>query len=518
MRRKLMALVTSFLALTGCTNPLWAQESAPQKPRETMEVIYPEPHHPVLLESIEIDTTEAASTDINAELAQIEWQIRQTMLKELDLLSLNTDLEQVYKEEKRSAGKGQAAAALACHTVGEAGTATITAARWHYFRQPSAASKGIFSAGPITLIVSHSLTTANAAAAIATGLHRRQKRCRTRQDAKSFLKRAQILKVEIDENIANLEDKLKQANLSPSERETFATECNLLKSIEVETLQEFIRISARQSATFAQHMTYQGLTVLAGASGGYGGALPSLVAVQMHRPTMAIPAGIGFVVSGALGGSAPVLSQAAALAASARTKAKSRAALAMKEDQGDKPETAVTANTGQHLTHLERLVSGIDSLSVKRNLQQDLEIFMAQESMLENFRQAQRQEADLARKELWRKSITASLMGGLKATGGIMMINAGASYQKYPPKEQKLANSQIFNRRIAEAGTVFTVGPALGITDSLLAQTLKHIKKGPSRQDLLAQREIEIARLKAMKQEEAIAQLAHHGTPDSRSF
>ncbi|HMY04043.1 MAG TPA: hypothetical protein PKA48_11830, partial [Candidatus Obscuribacter sp.] len=178
MRRKLMALVTSFLALTGCTNPLWAQESAPQKPRETMEVIYPEPHHPVLLESIEIDTTEAASTDINAELAQIEWQIRQTMLKELDLLSLNTDLEQVYKEEKRSAGKGQAAAALACHTVGEAGTATITAARWHYFRQPSAASKGIFSAGPITLIVSHSLTTANAAAAIATGLHRHQKRCR----------------------------------------------------------------------------------------------------------------------------------------------------------------------------------------------------------------------------------------------------------------------------------------------------------------------------------------------------
>ncbi|MBI5174369.1 MAG: hypothetical protein HY986_15905 [Candidatus Melainabacteria bacterium] len=522
MRRKLMALATSFLALTGYTNPLWAQESAPQKPRETMEVIYPEPHHPVLLESIEIDTNKAADTDLNAELAQLEWQIRQTMLKELDLLSLNTDLEQVYKEEKRSAGKGQAAAGLICHTVGEAGTATITAARWHYFRQPSAASKGVFSAGPITLIVSHSLTTANAAAAIATGLHRRQKRCRTRQDTKSFLKRAQILKAEIDENIATLQDKLKQANLSAIEREVFATECNLLKSIEVETLQEFIRISARQSAAFAQHMTYQGLTVLAGASGGYGGALPSLVAVQTHRPTMAIPAGIGFVVSGAIGGSAPILSQAAALAASVRTKAKSRAALAMKENQGENPETVIVASTAQNLTQLERLVAGVDSFSVKRNLKQDLEIFMAHESMLENFRQAQLQEAALARKELWRKSISASLMGGLKATGGILMINAGASYQKHPPKEQKLANSQIFNRRVAEAGTVFTVGPAIGITDSLCAQAFKQIQKRNQKwknpQDLLAQRGIEIARLKALKQEDAIAQLAHHGTPDSRSF
>lgn len=518
MRRKLMALATSFLALTGYTNPLWAQESAPQKPRETMEVIYPEPHHPVLLESIEIDTSEAASTDLNAELAQMEWQIRQTMLKELDLLSLNTDLQKVYKEEKRLTGRGQAAAALASHTVGEAGTATIAAARWHYFRQPSAASKGVFSAGPITLIVSHSLTTANAAAAIVTGLHRRHKRCRQMQDPKSFLKRAQILKAEIDENIATLEDKLKQANLSSIEREVFATECDLLRTIELETLQEFISISARQSAAFAQHIAFHGLTVLAGASGGYGGSLPSLVAVQTHRPTMAIPAGIGFVVSGALGGSAPILSKAAAMAASARTKAKSRSALAIKGDQGQKPGTEMVASTGQHLTHLERIMSGIDSLSVKRNLQQDLEIFMAQETMLENFRQAQVQEAALASKDLCRKSITASLMGGLKATGGIIMINAGASYQKHPPKEQKLANSQIFNRRIAEAGTIFTVGPAIGITDSLLAQALKHINKGPSKQDLLAQREKEIARLKAMKQEEAIAQLAHHGTPDSRSF
>lgn len=412
-----------------------------------------------------------ANSAEGAEILEPEGLTNQILHKEIELLRLNTRFRLETTERSRYKPWRVFAYNLAAAGASQAGITTISAERWRTWRRPATASRDALKAGPIFLLIGHSITLAGILTEATIDGIKDYKQKKKGFDAKTTKRRAIELQLEIDNLI---EQRNKSLSLNTTTEET-ALETDILKDLRdiavSDFAQSYIR-SRKQKAT--RNFSYVN-GASAASTGGYLGSLCGLLAITDRDPTLAGPAGIGFIISGANIATGTIFGKIVGNVESRR---------AIREISRDL--VASNAQAGKNLdVHLARLkeIQASKSVGIGRfTVYERLDQFTDEQAEM-NIKERKKADADFKERLLFNAAI-----GGTKMGWGIQLANAGFSFQssppstnikvpqaagdstiKFSPPKARGAN-ELFAHRVAQGATTYIPGTSLWILDTLQAR------------------------------------------------
>ncbi|HEY9869332.1 MAG TPA: hypothetical protein V6D08_09215 [Candidatus Obscuribacterales bacterium] len=376
--------------------------------------------------------------------------------KELELLRLNTHLRIESTDRGRLKPWRVFLWNLAGAGVSNAGIITVSAERWRTWQRPRTASRNTLKAGPMLLMIGHSILVGGLLLEATIDTIKDYRIRKRGFDAKTTKKRALALKDEID-RLMSERDRVTagSAELSEQERAVARQEGKVLADVRDLALNEYCQFYARAvGRRWSRDASYLNGLAAAG-TGGYIGALGGLIAVAARRPSVAGPAGIGFILSGSHIVAAPVVG---------RVTAKLGAKLASRKVRR---ELGLIAAADGHAFDADRdalrqAASGLQGAGSSPGLSARLAVYDSQDSIFDAqglMNAGERKKADRAFLErlVWNGAI-----GGTKIAWGTLLSYAGFRYYNSP---------QRFSKSIAQGSTCFVVGTGLFILDTLQAHT-----------------------------------------------
>lgn len=372
--------------------------------------------------------------------------------KELELLRLNT----YFRIESTDRGRLKPWRVFLWNLggagVSNAGIITVAAERWRTWQRPSTASRNVLKAGPMLLMIGHSILVGGLLVEATLDTIKDYRVRKKGFDAKKSRLRALALKDEIDRLIRERDDLIERSSdLSDRDRGLAAQEGKVLQDVRDLALSEYAQFYARAvGRRWSRDASYiNGLA--AATTGGYIGALGGLIAVAARRPSVAGPAGIGFILSGSHIAAAPVVGRAASKLGAKFARRR------IGKDLGALPSTSAESFDA-HREDLRR-TAGFDPAS-SPGLAARLAVYDSQDSIFAaqgTMNAAERKKGDRAFKErlFWNSAI-----GGTKIAWGTLLSYAGFRYYNYPRR---------FSKSIAQGSTCFVVGTGFFVLDTLQA-------------------------------------------------
>lgn len=408
------------------------------------------------------------------------------LLKEIELLKLNTR----YRAESTRVSKWkpwrQAAYGLAANVVLDVGISHIAFARWKYWQRPNLATKPFLRKGPICLLIGHSILAGGVFIESGLDFINDRKTRRNGFDRKTCRQRVMTLRNDIDKLMADRDGAISQAGMTEPQRELYEAESKVLKDIRNCALDEYARLAARAAKWKTARNTANAMILTNAATGGYIGSLGNLLAVMNRKPRLALPAGIGFITSGAT----IVLTAPATRFVSGfigkREGKKERQAL------GGVATTA-PADFDKSRAALAAIVNSGGG-GVNEDLRNRLEIYSMKNEALDSLSVLAKNEAKASDKEFVEKLIVGAATGGTKIAWGVNLAVAGSAWSNTAPRQVRnvpiringrifrvtprppKTPAQMFSRRLAQGATCQVVGASLGALDVLQSRVRGEIR------------------------------------------
>lgn len=420
-----------------------------------------------------------ANTDDKYRLQELTNKILQ---KELELLKVNTYFRLETTDQSRFKPWRIFAFNLAGAGVANAGITTIAAERWQTWRNPATADRTTLKAGPLLLLVSHSIVTAGLLTEMCFDAYGDYKRKKKGLDIKTTTKKVKQNQVELD-NLITQRDELIASSSEFSSQDLLLVnaEGRLLKDLRDLSLVEYSKFYARGiKRRISRDLSYfNGLA--AATTGGYIGSLCGLLAICERKPQLAGPAGIGFTLSGAFICLAPFINRYGS------TWAQKIARKKINKELGNL-NTKVAQQFEGDLTALRTLNTNAEYAA----LGQRLSVYDGVRDILTNQSKMDAAEKKKADREFLERVVFNGGVGGTKMAWGIQLANAGFSYHTAPPWPRITRTfpvggsrmtvviprptiphtpNQMFAKRVAEGSTSYIPGTGLWIIDALQART-----------------------------------------------
>lgn len=407
------------------------------------------------------------------ETSRIVALTNEALLKEIELLKLNTNFRMSSTDKGRAKPWRVFLYNMSASSVATAGITTIAAERWRTWQRPATANRTTLKAGPTMLLISHSIIAGGLLFEAALDLINDHKQRGRGLDAKSTKKRVIELRDAIDQKLAERDSAL--ASLSEQDRAIAVAEGLVLKDIRNMALAEYAQFHVRSSKRKAgrNFAYFNGFS--AATTGGYLGSLCGLLAVAERNPRLAGPAGIGFTISGANIATGPILARATANIAGKITKSRINRELG----------SFAPAQLQDHFSLLKQ-----NSLRDDPGLNTRIAIYEEVDAIFKRQAQMNTAEKKRADKEFIERCMFNAAIGGTKMAWGIQLANAGFSFHPGPaPKAPTVpvtvggkkvnvpvgkapkSQGQLFAQRVAQGSTTYIPGTSLWMIDTLQART-----------------------------------------------
>lgn len=420
-----------------------------------------------------------ANTDDKYKLQEITNKILQ---KELELLKVNTYFRLETTDQSRIKLWRVFAFNLAGAGVANAGITTIAAERWQTWRNPATADRATLKAGPLLLLISHSIVTAGLLTEMCLDAYGDYKRRKKGLDLKTTTKKVKENQVQLDGLITQRDQLIASSSeFSSQDLQLVNAEGRLLKDLRDLSLVEYSKFYSRGiKRRVSRDLSYfNGLA--AATTGGYIGSLCGLLAICERKPQLAGPAGIGFTLSGAFICLAPFINRYGS------TWAQKIARKKINKELGNLNNKVAQQFDGD-LTALRALNNDAEGAA----LGQRLSVYDGVKDILANQSKMDAAEKKKADREFLERVVFNGGVGGTKMAWGIQLANAGFSYHVAPPWPVIRATfpvggskmtvviprpavphttTQMFAKRVAEGATSYIPGTGLWIIDALQART-----------------------------------------------
>lgn len=373
--------------------------------------------------------------------------------KELELLRLNTR----FRIATTKVSKWKRWRTFLYNAGGSAcsfsGITTIAAENWSTWQRPKTASRNTLKAGPTLLLIGHAIPMGGTI--IEAGLDKINdiKRHRKGFSEKRTLKRVLELKSEIDGMLGE-RNKLIEASssLTGIQKELAVAEGRVLKDIRdlalVEYAQFYVRARKRHISRDVAYLNAMAIT----GTGGFQGSLNGILSVANRRRSMAGPAGLGFLESGALIVLAPWIKKGTAKLTGKFAKK------SILKKLGDMGDTTID-NLDADRTKLRDVVMKLPSQEEPRQLAKRVAIYVGESEVFRQQEAFNAAEAKKAAREWKERVLFNAAIGGPKMAWGTQLAYAGFRYYNGAP--------QRFSRIIANGSTCFVVGTSVWMLDTL---------------------------------------------------
>ena len=444
---------------------------------------------------------------------QIDVLSKQLLQKEIELLKLNTR----YRIESTRVGKYKPwrlfAYSLAGNVVSEVGISHVAYARWKYWRRPALATKPFLRKGPICLLIGHSIIVGGVLIESTLDAISEYRLHKKGFDRNTCRQRVIVLKNDIDQLLASRDTAIKNAPLSQNQIEVLNLEGKVISDVKNCAIDEFARFAVRETKIKTARNTANLVTFASATTGGYMGALGNLLAVTNRKPRIALPAGVGFVLSGSFIVLTPISSKLMSIVAAKHAKKRESSML------GSNVESATKFDTDR--TNLASIFPASEISHELEGVKQRLEIYRMQNEILDKQVLMAKAEARANNKEFVEKLISNSIVGGTKIGWGTQLIVAGSAWSntapgKVPTLPVKLGTTtyrvpirpmktpaQLFGRRVAQGATTFIPGPAVGALDALQSRVRGEMRERDAKSKGKAAGQVLAQRLKTLEEMEA---------------
>lgn len=438
------------------------------------------------------------------ELGKIDQLTGSILRKEIELLKLNTR----FRAESTKTSKWKPwrlfAYGLAGNVVTNVGIDHIAYARWKYWQRPALATKPFLRKGPICLLIGHSIIASGVLIETVLDAINDRKLERKGFDRKACRQRVIAIRDEIGNLLGERTAEISKLAMPANEAAVLEAEGKVLKDVEQCALDEFVKISARAARWKIARNTTNAMTLGNAATGGYVGSLGNLLAVANRKPRLALPAGVGFIVSGGfIVFNAPTTKLLSTVLAKREGK-KERIAIGVSQtapEDFDRSREAFAA-----------LLSNQPSSILLDSAKKRLQMYELQNEVVDMTANASQAEARAANKEFVEKMIVGAAAGGTKIAWGTNLVIAGSAWSNTAPaKAQSIpvvvggqryripirppkTPAQMFNKRVAQGATCQVVGSGLASLDVLQSRVRGELRardakaKGKSPSALIANR------------------------------
>ena len=508
MEMKKHALVSLAFLLASAQLPCWSAVSEPANfEKESDE------QQKAVFEMPSIDKGKLVAERIDANQysggsGQIDQLSRQILQKEIELLKFNTK----YRVESTRVGKFKPwrtfAYSLAGNTISEVGISHVAYARWKYWRRPALATKPFLRKGPICLLIGHSIIVGGVLIESTLDGINDYKLHKRGLDRKGARQQVSVLVKQIDEMQASRDRAIQAADLAAPQLEAIKAESKLLTDVKNCAVNEYCQFAARDAKIKTARNTANLVTFAGATTGGYMGALGNLLAVANRKPRIALPAGVGFVLSGSFIMMTPVATKLASIVAAKSVKKTETKMFTV-------PPNSIS-NFDADCTALSASLSNFDDGGIKDRL----EIYRKQKAIFDRQAVMAKAEAKANNKEFVEKLISNTIVGGTKIGWGTQLIVAGSAYSntapgKVPTLPVKLGKTvykvpirpmktpaQLFSRRVAQGATTFIPGPAVGALDALQSRVRGEMRERKAKANGKAPGQLLAQRLKELEEME----------------
>lgn len=420
------------------------------------------------------------------ELSKIDQLTDSILRKEIELLKLNTR----FRAESTKTSKWKPwrlfAYGLAGNVVTNIGIDHIAYARWKYWQRPALATKPFLRKGPICLLIGHSIIASGVLIESALDGINDRKLKRQGFDRATCRQRVIAIRDEVGKLMTERAVAVSSAPVQTEEAAVLAAEGKVLKDAHECAMDEYVKLSARAAKWKVARNTSNAMILGNAATGGYVGSLGNLLAVNNRRPRLALPAGLGFIVSGGF------------IVLNAPTTKVLSTVLAKRE--GKKERIAVGASQTLPETFdssrqaLRALVDKSPSSVLLNSTRTRLQMYELQNDVVDMAAKVAKAEARAANKEFVEKLIVGAAAGGTKIAWGTNLVVAGSAWSNTAPgRAQSIpvvfgrrtfrvpirppkTPAQMFSRRVAQGATCQVVGSGLAALDVLQARARGEIR------------------------------------------
>ena len=479
---------------------------------------------------------------------QIDSISKQILRKEIELLKLNTR----YRIESTKVGKLKPwrlfAYSLSGNTLIEVGISHIAYARWKYWQRPGLATKAFLRKGPQCLLIGHSIIVGGVMIESVLDAINDHKQAKKGFDRKTCRQRVATLKGEIEELIRKRDGSIQSGSIDSGQVAVLNLEGKVLSDVKDCAVEEFSKLAIRERKIKTARNTANLFTFAQASTGGFIGSLGNLLAVSNRKPRLALPAGVGFAVSGAFIVLTPPASKIMSIIAAKAEKKKESRFL------GVDPKSAGTFDADR--ASLAAALASTSGSSTVDGIKRRLEIYELQNTIMDKQVLMAKAEAKANNREFVEKMISNTIAGGTKISWGTNLIVAGSDFSNTAPGRtptlpvtlktgQTLRNlpsgltqtvkvggkttyivptkqvlvpvyttyrvpirpmktpAQLFSRRVAQGATSNIAGPAVGVLDALQSRVRGELRDRNAKKAGTAPGQILAARLKTLEEMES---------------
>jgi hypothetical protein len=403
---------------------------------------------------------------------------KQVLQKELELLKLNTYLRIHTTERSRLKPWRVFLYNLGGSGASNAGIITVAAERWRTWQNPGSAKRSTLKAGPILLLIGHSIVFGGLLIESTLDVVKDRKQHKLGYSPKLSLERAKSLSTDIQRLLKEREVVIAgDTNSSPEQLMIMTNEGKILNDLHNIALSEYVQAHTRANRRKASRDISYLNGMMAASTGGYLGSLMGLLAVSNRNPHFAGPAGLGFTLSGFQIVIAPVVGRLAGNFAAKKTSKQLKAEFSnqIKTTPDELSNDIIELKAAQHQAQDSSISNRVAIYETAQ------EVLKAQANMNVN----EKRKAD---KEFKERLVSNTIVGGTKMGWGIQLMNAGFGFAPRPavptirtpvkiggatvraalPKPKGAAN--VFSRRVAQGATTYIPGTATWLVDTLQAR------------------------------------------------
>lgn len=380
--------------------------------------------------------------------------------KEVELLKLNTEFRiNTTKQSKWKRWRTFTYNMLASG-VSFAGITTVAAENWRTHHNFKKGDRDVFIAGPLLLLIGHSIALGGVVIESGLDKYKEYKDWRKGISPGGMTKKVLVIQNEIDTLIKERESALKGLEHPSSLQKRFIdAEGRVLRDVRDLALVEFAQFYTRaRKRAVSRDVSYINGSAIA-TTGGYQGSLNGMLAVVNKRRMQAVPAGLGFLESGALIVLAPWIKRGTA-AITGKVAGKR-----IKKKLGDLGNTTVT-QLEKDLRELKTITAQLPAQQKPRQMTHRIDLYDDGQGVFKQQALFNAIEKSKSRKEFWERVAYNSAIGGTKMAWGISLAYAGAAFPR--GGGHKLEQ---FRRIVANGSTTFIVGTSIWMFDTLQSRT-----------------------------------------------
>ena len=391
---------------------------------------------------------------------QLNQLSNEILKKEVELLILNTEFRiNSTKQSKwkrwRTFGYNMAASA-----VSFSGITTVAAENWRSHHNAKKGNREAFITGPLLLLIGHSIVLGGIVIECTLDKFKEYKDWKKGISPGGMTNKVLALQNDIDQLIQK-RDKLMASyeHPTPLQKRFLDTEGKVLKDVRNLALLEFAQFYTRaRSRAVARDVSYLNGSAIA-TTGGFQGSLNGMMSVINKRRMQALPAGLGFLESGALIVAAPWINKGAAKLTGKIASKK------IKKKLGDLGKTTIK-ELEANLKELKDLTAQLPEELKPRHMTHRIDLYDDGRDVFEQQALFNAIEKNKSKKEFWERVVFNSAIGGTKMAWGINLAYAGAAFPTGGGR-----SLEQFRRIVANGSTTFVVGTSIWMLDTIQARS-----------------------------------------------